>query len=157
LFNTNRKFSTSNIRKYSSFGYSLLRNYKFIRSNPLYSSKNKTNWNAFSANASIRIEELEVWELIQIAKKRVRDHHRVENTIIKWFFFLLNKNAFLPRKTCFYGTFRTHSFYLKERVFHYTNASEKVEKSVFTTQSFISTTRSYPFFFWTFFPWDVWW
>ena len=56
---------------------------------------------------------------------------------------------------CSYGTIRTRSFSSKERVFHYTNASQKVEKSVFTTQSFIWTTRSYPFFFLNFFPWVV--
>ena len=54
----------------------------------------------------------------------------------------------------FSGT-RTRSFYLKERVFHYENASEKVEKSVFTTQSLVSTTRFHPFLFLTFFSWVV--
>ena len=127
MFNTNRKFSTSNIRKCSSFGYSLLRNYKFIWSNPLYGSKNKMNWNAFSANASIRIEEPAVWELIQIAKEHVREHYRVENTINKWFFFLLNKNAFLPRKTCSCGTFCDNAFSaLLKRDFPLENCSSNI-------------------------------
>ena len=98
MFNSNRKFNTSDIRNYSSFGYSLLRNYNFIWSNPLYGNKNKTNWNVFSENASILMEEPAVGEAIRIAKKRVRDHHRVENQIVNDF-FLLQKNAFLSQKT----------------------------------------------------------